>query len=244
MPYRSGPVILVLAPMRSELRPVVRALGARRDRSLPGPAAYRGTRGGREVAAAPIGVGPAAARRATASLLDGLAGRSGGVERVVVSGIAGGLDPAARVGTLIVPEVVVDLETGRELRPSPIGGHRAAGTIATSPEVILDPGRLRALLDRGIGAVDMETAAVGEVCEERGVPWSAFRAVSDRPDEGLIDGAVFALLKADGTTDAWGAARFVVSHPGRLPRLARLARDSGRGANLAARAAVAALGSG
>lgn len=237
-------VIVVLAPMRSELRPVVRALSARRaPGSGPGPL-YRARVRGSDVVAAPIGVGPAAARRATTGVLDRLARQGGSVEHVLVSGIAGGLDPALAVGSLLVPELVLDLDTGRNFRPAPFGGHRPAGTIGTTAELIVDPGRIRALVARGVAALDMETAAVGQVCEDRGIPWSAFRAVSDRPDDGLVDGAVFSLLKPDGTTDALGAARFVLGHPGRLPQLARLARDSARGARLAATAAVAAIPAG
>jgi adenosylhomocysteine nucleosidase len=230
-------LILVLAPMRSELRPVVRALSARRDRSAD-TLLYRARRRGRDVVAAPLGVGPAAARRATASLLDRL---GPGVEHVVVSGIAGGLDPAATVGTVLVPEVVIDLANDRELRPAPLGGRRPAGTVATAAELILDPVRLEGLLARGVTALDMETAGVGVVCDERGVPWTAFRAVSDRPDDGLVDGTVFSFLNEDGTTDVRAGVRFALSHPARLPGLVRLARDSARGCGLAARAAVEAL---
>ena len=223
--------------MRSELRPVVRALSARRDRSA-GALLYRARRHGREVVAAPLGVGPAAARRTTAALLDRL---GPGVEHVVVSGIAGGLGPAATVGTVLVPEVVLDLDSGRELRPAPLGARRPAGTVATTAELIVDPGRVHGLAARGVTALDMETAGVGAVCDERGIPWTAFRAISDRPDGGLVDGSVFSLLNEDGTTNGPAAARFVLSHPGRLPGLVRLARDSAAGCRLAARAAVEAL---
>lgn len=223
--------------MRSELRPVVRALSARRDRGA-GTLLYRARRNGRDVVAAPLGVGPAAARRATSDLLDRL---GPGVEHVVVSGIAGGLDPAARVGTVLVPEVVIDLESERELRPAGLGDRRPAGTVATTAELIVDPVRLEGLMARGVTALDMETAGVGAVCDERGIPWTAFRAVSDRPDDGLVDGSIFSLLNEDGTADVGAGIRFALSHPRRLPGLVRLARDSGAGCRLAARAAVEAL---
>jgi nucleoside phosphorylase len=38
----------------------------------------------------------------------------------------------------------------------------------------------------------METAAVAEVCEERGVPWSVVRAISDRASDGSVDAEVLA----------------------------------------------------
>lgn len=230
--------------MRSELRPVVRAFSARRDPAGGAISRYRAQVNGSDVVAAPIGVGPAAARRATTSLLDELGRAGGAVDHVVVSGIAGGLDPAATVGTVLVPEVVLDLASGRELRAHPLGPRVPAGKVATADEVILDPDRLSALLARGVTALDMETAAVGAVCEDRDVPWTAFRAISDRPDGGLLDASLITMLKEDGTTDAWAAARYIVTHPRRLPALSRLAQDSSRGARRAAAAALEAVSGG
>jgi len=224
--------VMILAPMASELRPVVRATSGLRS-SAGGEVVYRGRRGAAVVTAAMIGVGPRAAAEATRRLLDVV--RS---ERVIVSGIAGGIDPAIEVGTIVVPEIVLDLATGREFRPAPLTGVSSWGTIATSAELILDDERVAALVERGVRAIDMETAGVAEVCEERGVPWSVVRVVSDRPQDCLVDSAVFDMLKPDGTTDAWAALRYVVTHPWRLSRLMRLARDSTAAAKLAARTAL------
>ena len=49
----------------------------------------------------------------------------------------------------------------------------------------------RPILQRGFGAVDMEAAGVAEVCEAAGVDWSVYRGISDRPDEHIVDQAVF-----------------------------------------------------
>ena len=226
--------VMVLAPMASELRPVVARhrgapVGGRRGCRV------RGRTGGVAVTAAMIGVGPRAAADATRRLLEAVSAR-----RVIVSGIAGGIDPAIEVGTVVVPETVLDLASGREFRPAPLAGLPSSGTIATSGELILDDERVAALVERGVRAIDMETAGVAEVCEERGVPWSVVRVVSDRPQDGLVDGAVFDMLKPDGTTDASAALRYVATHPWRLRRLVRLARDSTAAAKLAARTALGA----
>jgi adenosylhomocysteine nucleosidase len=220
--------------MRSELRPVVRALSARRS-MLDDTPVYTGTAGSTAVTAAMIGVGPEAARRSTEQLLQASA-----FDHVVVSGIAGGIGPDVEVGDLMTPAAVEDLSTGRRFVPAPLGGHTQAGTIGTTEELILDEARLAGLVARGLVGLDMETAAVAEVCEGSGVPWSVFRVVSDRPQDGLLDDGIMTMLQADGTINARRALLYVATRPGRIGALARLARDSGGAARRAARAAVAA----
>jgi adenosylhomocysteine nucleosidase len=227
--------IAALAPMTSELRPLVRALRLRRDPSGDG-SSYVGTVGGAEVVASKAGVGTAAAAAATERLLDR---RS--VDHVMVVGIAGGLGPAVEVGDVVVPEIVVDGLTGREHRPAPFGDTTPAGAISTADDPPLAAPALAALVERGVVALDMETSAVAEVCERRGCPWSAVRAISDRADDGTIDEAVIRLVRPDGTPDLPAALRLVLSQPRRLPLLARLARDSTRAARTAAAAAAAAM---
>lgn len=229
-----GPRVLILAPMRMELRPVVRALRARRA-TVGGERIHRARVGRAEIAAVLIGVGPAAAARHTTRLLE-----TWPADLVFVSGIAGGIGPGLDIGAVVVPDTVVDRSSGRRFHPTPLSNVVASGTISTSDELILDDDRLAQMRSEGVIALDMETSAVAEVCTERGCRWSAFRAISDRPSDGLVDDTVFSMLKPDGRADAWAAARFVVAHPGRIPHLARLGRDSALAARRAAGAAVAA----
>jgi hypothetical protein len=87
----------------------------------------------------------------------------------------------------------------------------------------------------------METAAVALACEERGVPWTVVRAVSDRATDGSVDDEVFHLSRPDGTPDLRAVARYVARHPGRIPGLVRMARDARLATHRAADAAVAAV---
>lgn len=224
----------MLTPMRSEMRPVVRALSARRS-TLGGMPVYMGAAGSTTVTVAMIGVGPDAARRATEQALD-----AGRVDHVVVCGIAGGIAPDIEVGDLMTPAHVEDLATGRQFAPVALGGHGQAGIIGTTHELILDEGRLAELVQRGIIGLDMETAAVAEVCERRALPWSVFRVVSDRPQDGLFEHGIMELLESDGTVNVRRAASYVAARPSRVRPLARLARDFGGAARRAARATVAA----
>ena len=238
-PSRRG-AVLVLAPMRSELRPVLRELSAR-PTTVGGVGMHRSRAGRREVVVGLIGVGPGEARRATVQLLDALTEGGTVVDHVVVNGIAGGIGATVAVGDTVVPETVVDLASGRCFRATPAPGHEPSGTIATVDELILDLERLGALADDGIDALDMETAAVADVCEARGIPWSAVRVVSDCPREGLLDDGIMAMLRPDGTVDPLAALWHMATHPRRIPKLVRLGRDAGTAASRAARTTVAAV---
>lgn len=229
-----GARALVLAPMRSELRPVVRALSARPG-TLGTTPVHVGSSGPTAVTVAMIGVGPDAARRSTERLLD-----DGEFDHAVVCGIAGGIAPDIEVGDLMTPAAVEDLSSGRRYEPVPLGGYGQRGTIGTTHELILDEGRLAELSARGVIGLDMETAAVAEVCTARGLPWSVFRVVSDRPQDGLLEHGIIELLESDGTVNVLRALRYVTARPTRIRGLTHLARDFGGAARRAARATVAA----
>lgn len=230
----------VLAAMPSELRPVVRRLRLRR---VPGdPGRVVGRRGSVDVVAVTTGMGTAAAGAATRRLLD-----AADVERVVVVGVAGGIAEGQAIGDVVAVDAVVDGRTGVRYRPHPLeqgrvgDGGRVAGSLYTSDELITDADRIATLRDAGVVALDMETAAIAAVCEERGRPWSVVRAISDRFADGLADRAIFELARPDGSPDPAAVARFVVRHPGRIPDLVRLGRDLRTATRSAADALAAAL---
>jgi adenosylhomocysteine nucleosidase len=221
--------VAVLAPMPSELRPVVKVMGLRR---AEGAGFHTGRVGAVDVVATRTGMGFALARDATARLLD-----AHGVDHVLVVGIAGGIGPS-RVGDVLVPATVTDRGSGRTYTASPLVA--AAGAISSSDEFLVDPTRVDALVAAGVLALDMETAAVAAVCEERAVAWSAVRVISDLATD-HPDDSVLALADADGTPRVADGLRFMLRHPGRIPMLMRMARDSTRAAGAAAREAARQL---
>jgi nucleoside phosphorylase len=230
--------VVLLVPMRSELAPVVRELGLRKtsSRAPELPVVHTGRRGEVDVTAVLIGVGTGPAAAATERVLTAL----DPVDHVVVVGIAGGIAPGQAIGDLVVPEVVVDGVSGAEHRPHGLGTEQPAGILSTSDELIVDPAAVAALADRGVIALDMETAAVAAVCERHGQPWSVFRAISDRVDDGLVDAEVAAMASADGSASLPAVLRFVARHPTRVRDLARMGRDMKVAARNAAVAAAAA----
>jgi adenosylhomocysteine nucleosidase len=222
--------IAILAPMPPELAPLREPLRLRRA----GPRLFAGAYGAIDVIATEGAVGTAAAAAAAERLLDAGAGH------LVVVGIAGGIGPSVAVGDLVVPERVLDVASGAELHPTPIGDVVPRGVLATADR-LLPPAEIARIAGLGAIAIDMETAAAAAAFERRGRPWSVFRAVSDRADDGSTDAAIAALLGSDGRPDLAAVARFLLTRPHRIPQLVRLARGTNRAAATAAAALLAAL---
>jgi adenosylhomocysteine nucleosidase len=227
--------VAILAPMRAELLPLMRPLSLSPARSGDGTLLL-GAVGRVEVVATTTGIGTLAAARTAERVLDFTP-----LDHLLVVGIAGGIGSSVDIGDLVVPDVVIDLSTGAEHRPSHLGSTASRGTLVTLDELLVDQDEARRLERRGVIAIDMETAAIAAVCERRGCLWSVFRAISDRADDGSTDAAVFGLAGPDGDPDVSALARFVLTKPWRVPQLARLARGMRLATRTAASAAVNAL---
>lgn len=202
---------------------------------IGGVTLHAGKLGGHEVAAIVTGMGTRLARNAVDRLLDTVP-----VERLIVVGITGAIDDLTPLGALICPEVVVNSATGAEFRPAPLGDREPRGMMWTTDVLLTDAGDLAALRDRGVVSLDMETAAVAESCEGHGIPWSVFRAISDRATDGSVDEEVFRLSHQDGTPNGPAVVRFFLAHPGRIPGMVRMARSAKLATETAADAAIAA----
>ncbi len=195
--------------------------------------------GDREVVAIVTGMGTYLARNETERLLDAV-----GVDHVVVVGITGAVENDTPIGTLIVPEAVVNSHTGAEFRPTPLGGHTHRGKMWTTDVLLTDLDYIAGLREQGVVSLDMETAAIAEVCEARGVPWSVFRVISDRATDGSVDEEVFRMSNQDGTPNPRAVAKYFLTHPHRIPAMARLARGSKLATEAAADAAIRACSAG
>ncbi|HEX7521101.1 MAG TPA: 5'-methylthioadenosine/S-adenosylhomocysteine nucleosidase [Acidimicrobiia bacterium] len=230
---RAAPVarVAMLAPMRPELKPLVTMLKLERV-PLGDGFVHKGKIGDVEVLATITGIGPPAGADTAERLLSAMQ-----FDHLMVVGIAGGLGPV-EIGDVIVPEVVIDMATKAEFRPSPLGDTVSRGNLLMSGVFDAALDSYTRFVDEGALAVDMETAAVAEVCERHGVPWSVFRGISDRVRDGLIDQAEFGLARPDGSANMPAVARYVLRRPWRVGRLAKLGKDINLATNAAATAAI------
>jgi adenosylhomocysteine nucleosidase len=226
--------IAFICAMPIELVPLAQKLSLE-ETKLGDLTAHMGTLGDREVVAIVTGMGTAFAREHTERLLDAVP-----VERVVVVGITGALESETPIGTLIRPEVVVNSATGTEYRPAPFGEQVPHGTMWTTDVLITGADALADLRAQGVVSLDMETAAIAAVCDARGIPWSVFRVISDRANDGSVDEEVFHLSNQDGTPNRQAIASYFAKYPERLPEMARIADDVKRATESAADAAIRA----
>jgi adenosylhomocysteine nucleosidase len=225
-------VIAFVCAMSMELRPLRRRLGLRKT-----GLGYVGRIGDRAVIAVVTGIGPALADGATARLLDAV-----DVELVIVVGISSAIENRMPIGTLVLPQLVISGGADRaEYRPTPLGIGNVGGTLCTTDQLLLDPALHAELRAQGVVALDMETAAIAKVCEERGVRWSVVRAISDRAGDGSVDADIAGLSHPDGRPNLSAVARYLFKHPAALPRLARLAKGAKLATERAADAASKVL---
>jgi adenosylhomocysteine nucleosidase len=224
-------VIAFVCAMPMELRPLRRRLRLRRT-----GLGYAGRIGDRPVIAVVTGIGTALAHAATIRLLDAV-----DVEWVIVVGIAGAIENQTPIGTLVLPQLVISGADGSGLRPTPLRVGGAHGKLWTTDELLLDPALHADLRADGVVALDMETAAVAKVCDDRGISWSVVRAISDRAGDGSVDAEIAGLTHPDGRPNLSAVARYLLTHPGALPRLIRLAKAANLATERAAEAAIKAV---
>ncbi len=150
------------------------------------------------------------------------------IDALVSFGLAGGLDPALRPGTLIVPSEVIVGSTRHRTDPDlsrALGGattHAVLGTAA----IVASVAEKRNLRERtSAAAIDLESGAVACVAAARGMPFAVLRAICDPAERGLPPAAL-AALDARGAIRVWRVAASLVARPGQLPALLALAADA------------------
>lgn len=140
--------------------------------------------------------------------------------RVLSCGFAGALVPDLAIGAVVFE--TEDAGLREALNPT---GARAvkfycADRIATT---VREKQELRG--STNADAVEMESAVIGEVCRERGLPFATVRAISDVADEDLpLD--FNQLSKPDRSLDYGRLALAVAKSPGKIGALMRLQKNS------------------
>jgi adenosylhomocysteine nucleosidase len=151
-----------------------------------------------------------------------------GATGIVSFGLAGGLDPTLRAGTVIVAESVAAY--GRMWPTDPTLNNRLGGTtghlcLGLDRAVASADEKLRLNQETGASLVDMESGAVAVVAAAARVPFAVLRAICDPADRALPPAALVALDTA-GRLAAARLAMAVLASPGQVMALFGLARDA------------------
>jgi hopanoid-associated phosphorylase len=155
-----------------------------------------------------------------------------GVSGIISIGIAGGLSPDLRPGSVVIGSAVVAgdecYETDsdwlqRLWRAIP---RSKPGVVAGSNAVIAHRPDKTALFEcTGAVSVDMESHIAARAAQQYEKPFAVLRVVCDPHDRTLPHAALVA-MKPDGSIDRDAVLRSVMAHPQQILSLLYLARDS------------------
>ncbi len=165
-----------------------------------------------------------------ALLLQGALAR--GVRAVISFGVAGGLAPGLRPGTVILGRSVDDGETRSLADPAWLRRladalpHAHVADLAGVDHMVIGADNKRALHQATrAAAVDMESHIAARLAAQHGVPFAALRIIAD-PAERSLPHAATVGMRPDGSTDVRAVLRSLAGRPAELPALIRTALDA------------------
>ena len=173
------------------------------------------------------GIGLVAADAAARALVEA------GVSALMTFGMAGGLDPTLKAGTVVLPRELIS-EAGarwpasrswRERVAAAVSPLRAVteGNLLTSVRAIDTPAdKAAAFRATGAAAVDMESAAVAEIAGKHNLPFIAVRVIVDTAADRLPRAVVNA--SRAGKVHIGRLVAGLVVAPGEIVALIRLAQ--------------------
>lgn len=217
-----------------EIKPLVKKLGLTKN-IINGRKIYKGDINGTPVVSIHTGMGPELADKSTRALFEAVPG----ITRVIVFGITGAVDDETKIGALIVPETVVNALTDESYAPDP-AGIDPRGVMWTT-NIITQADELPPLIARGVVSLDMETAVIGKHCEERKIPWSVRRSISDRATDASVTDEVFKMANMDGTPNIPRVIKFFATKPHKIRPVMEMAKGANHAADVAAQAAIDAV---
>jgi adenosylhomocysteine nucleosidase len=141
-----------------------------------------------------------------------------GAEALLSFGLAGGLVPGLRPGTIVVADRVV----AASRPPLALRVDARRGPVAAADAIVAEAAEKAALQARtGALCVDLESGLVAEA----GLPYAVLRAIADPAERSLPPAALLG-LRPDGTPDVAAVLRSLVRAPGQFPSLARVALET------------------
>ncbi len=198
----------IIAALKEEIEPLVQSMEGVETSKWGRRSVYQGRIGNCQVVAMACGVGKVKAAAATQYLTDHFS-----VESLICTGVAGAVNPRLRTGDVVISEKALEhdfdpgdpallkrfrrrwlradgelvklaLEAAKELG---LADHCRPGKVLTGDQAIVSRERRQWLWKTfGADCVDMESAAVAQICRLNGVPWVVVRAISDSAEEDSI----------------------------------------------------------
>jgi adenosylhomocysteine nucleosidase len=146
------------------------------------------------------GIGRAAATAGAQALVDA------GVSSLMTFGMAGGLDPALKPGSVVIPCELLSTDGGRYAASrawreqvvaavSPLCAVTEGNLLTSSHAIETPAAKAAAFRDTGAAAVDMESAVVAEIAAKHNLPFIAVRVIADTAAD-MLPRAVVAASRA------------------------------------------------
>ncbi len=219
-----GKRIAIIGAIKDEIAGIKKEMQITDTLRWPTGNAFVGEWQGRTIVLIRSGMGCDRARRALAEMA-----KKFELEQVISIGYAGALDPALKVGELVVADQVVYYETmknyslDKELLSMMPEARR--GTLLTVDSLAAKPQEKKALREKySAVAVDMETSALAEKAQARNIPFISVRAITDTADQELIDCSY--LVEEDGEVSKLKAGWHVLTHPGDMKGMIELGQHA------------------
>ena len=200
----------IIVAMEKELKLLLPLLSERTETTYRGETFYTGRVNGHEIAVMQCGIGKVNAGVGTFMLIDGF-----NPELIINTGVAGGADPSIHVMDAVVATRVAyhDVYCGPEIESGAVQGlvkyfptvtedfakslegmeHVHFGLICSGDQFIDTIEAVQKIKSDYADAlaVDMESAAIAQVCYKQHVPFVSLRVISDSPGASSYDQAQY-----------------------------------------------------
>ena len=145
---------------------------------------------------------------------------------LVSAGLAGALIRSLKVGSVFIPNVVVDAADGAEYRCAADANHVSGGVLVSSGEIAGAEAKEQ-LVNRFHGlVVDMEAAGIAKVAQQEQIGFRCVKAISDEANFSMPPIGQF--LTAAGEFQNGKFALWAALRPWQWARIVALARNSKR----------------
>jgi adenosylhomocysteine nucleosidase len=175
---------------------------------------------------------------------------SKGCDALLSFGIAGGLSPDINVGHIVIPDQVIlpngdGIQTDTEWRQRLLD--KLPSSVSVSIDVTAGSDTIAASIETKLSlfthtravAVDMESHRVAKIARDHNVPFMVIRAVSDTSNESIPRSALN-VIDENGQPLYSKVVSQILQHPGDIPKLIKLSRNTNTALASLRRVALAA----